>query len=119
MPEMHLRWPGFTFNGGGPFTETKERIQKFKKTWNSRCIYQNDEGKFCYQHQIAYGDFKYLSRRTASDKVLLDKALKIAENAKYDGYQCGVASAVLKFFDKKSVVLLLTQEQELILKTND
>ena len=29
MPEMHLRWPGFTFNGGGPFTETKERIQKF------------------------------------------------------------------------------------------
>ena len=32
-----------------------------------------------------------LARRTASDKILRDKAFKIAKNAKYDGYQRGLA----------------------------
>ena len=36
---------------------------------------------------MAYGDFKDLARRTASDKVLRDKAFNIAKNPKYDGYQ--------------------------------
>ena len=49
-----------------------------------------------------YGDFKDLARRTASDKVLRDKAFNIAKNPKYDGYQRGLASMVYKFFDKKS-----------------
>ena len=31
-----------------------------------------------------------------------DKALKIASDPKYDGYQTGLASMVYKFFDKKS-----------------
>ena len=35
---------------------------------------------------MTYGDFKDLPRRTASDKVLQDKALNIAENPKYHGY---------------------------------
>ena len=51
---------------------------------------------------MAYGDFKDLARRTASDKVLRDKAFNIANNPKYDGYQRGLASMVYKFFDKKS-----------------
>ena len=51
---------------------------------------------------MAYGDFKDLSKRTASDKVLRDKAFKIASDQKYDGYQRGLASMVYKFFDKKS-----------------
>ena len=51
---------------------------------------------------MAYGDFKDLTRRTASDKVLRDKAFNIAKNPKYDGYQRGLASMVYKFFDKKS-----------------
>ena len=50
---------------------------------------------------MAYGDFKDLARRTASDKVLRDKAFNIAKNHKYDGYQRGLASMVYKFFDKK------------------
>ena len=50
----------------------------------------------------AYEDFKNLARRTASDKVLRDKAFNIAKNPKYDGYQRGLASMVYKFFDKKS-----------------
>ena len=51
---------------------------------------------------MAYGDFKDLGRRTASDKVLRDKAFNVAKNPKYDGYQSGLASVVYKFFDKKS-----------------
>ena len=51
---------------------------------------------------MAYGDFKDLARRTASDKILRDKAFNIAKNPKYDGYQRGLASMVYKFFDKKS-----------------
>ena len=51
---------------------------------------------------MAYGVFKDLKRRTASDKILRDKAFNIAKNPKYDGYQRGLASMVYKFFDKKS-----------------
>ena len=51
---------------------------------------------------MAYGDFKDLARRTASDKVLRDKAFNIAKNPKYDGYQRGLASMIYKCFDKKS-----------------
>ena len=45
MPEMHLRQPGFTYSTFGPFTKNKERIQKFKKTGDSRYIYQNELDK--------------------------------------------------------------------------
>ena len=51
---------------------------------------------------MAYRDFKDLAKRTASDKILRDKAFDIAKNPKYDGYQRGLASMVYKFFDKKS-----------------
>ena len=50
---------------------------------------------------MAYGDFKDLAKRIASNKVLRDKAFNIAKNPKYDGYQRGLASMVQKFFDKK------------------
>ena len=40
---------------------------------------------------MAYGDLKIVTRRTASDKLLLDKAFNIAKNPKYDEYQCGLA----------------------------
>ena len=36
---------------------------------------------------MAYGDFKDLARRTASDKILRDKGFNIAKNPKYSGYQ--------------------------------
>ena len=52
---------------------------------------------------MAYRDFKDLVRRTASDKVLRDKAFNIAKNPKYDGYQRGLTSMVFKFFDKKMI----------------
>ena len=53
---------------------------------------------------MAYGDFKDSGRRTASDKILRDKAFNIDKNPKYDGYQGGLASMVYKFLDKKSKV---------------
>ena len=55
---------------------------------------------------MAYGDFKDIARRTASDKFLRDKAFNITRNPKYDGYQRGLASMVYKFFDKKAASLL-------------
>ena len=45
---------------------------------------------------------KRFSKRTQSDKVLKDKALEIASDPNYDGYQKWLASIVYKFFDKKS-----------------
>ena len=51
---------------------------------------------------MAYRNFKDLTRRTASDKIVLDKTFTIAKNPKYDGYQRGLASMVYKWFDKKT-----------------
>ena len=51
---------------------------------------------------LADSDFKDLARRTASDKVLRDKAFNITKNPKYDRYQRGLASMVYKCFHKKS-----------------
>ena len=102
MPEMHLKQPGFTYRACRPFTKNKERIQKFIETGDSNYIYKNELDKACFQHDMAYGDFKDLERRIASDKVLRDKVFNIDKNPKYDGYQRGHASMAYKFFDKKS-----------------
>ena len=50
---------------------------------------------------MAYGDFKDLTRGTASDKILHNKEFDVAKNPKYDGYQRGLASMVYKCFVKK------------------
>ena len=102
MPKMHLRQPGFTCSACGPFTKNTERIQKFKETGDTSYIYKNELDKACFQHDIAYGDFKDLPKRAAADKVLKDNAFKITRDQKYDGYQRGLGSMVYKFFDKKS-----------------
>ena len=81
------------------YKKNKEIIQKFKQTGDSRYIYQKELDKTCFQHDMAYGDFKYL---TASHKILRDKALDIAKNPVYDRYQRALASMVQKFFDKKT-----------------
>ena len=101
MAEMHFKQLGFTYSACGSFTKNKERIQKFKEKGDTSYIYKNKLEKACFQHDMAYGNFiKDLKRSTASDKVLRDKALNIAKNPKYDGYQRGFASMVYKFFDK-------------------
>ena len=72
----------------------KERIQKFKEIGDTNYIYKNELDKACFQHDVAYGYFKDLPKRTVSDKVLRDKA--------FNGYQRGLVSIVYKFFVKNS-----------------
>ena len=50
---------------------------------------------------MTYEDIKDLTRRTTSDKILLDKVFNIAKNRTFDGYQRGLASMLYIFFDKK------------------
>ena len=100
MPGMHLRQIRFICSACGPFIKNKERIQKLKETGDLRFIYQKELDKAYFQHDMVYGDFKDVIRRTASDKILRDKALYIAKNPTYDGYQRGLASMVYKCFDK-------------------
>ena len=102
MPEMHLRQPEVTYSVCGPFTKNKQRIQKFMQTGDTNYIYKNELDKACFQHDMAYGKYKDLEKRTQSDKVLKDKSFAIANNPKYDGYQRGLVSILYKFFDKKS-----------------
>ena len=104
MTEMHLKQPGLlqlimlvVYS-----QKNKERTEKFMQTGNTDFIYKNELDKACFQHNMAYGKSKDLAKRTQSDKVLTDKAFKIASDPKYDGYQRGLASMVYKFFDKKS-----------------
>ena len=101
MPEKHLRHPEFTYSASGPFTKNKEIIKKFKETGDTKYIYKNELDKVCFQHVMAYGDFKDLARRTVSDKDLRYKAFNIAKNPKYGG-QRGLNSMVYKFSDKIS-----------------
>ena len=89
------------------FTKNKKT---FKETGDSRYIYRNEIDKDCFQHDMTFNeilmrflwDFKYLAKRTASYKILRDKAFSIAKNAKHYAYQRDFASMVYNFFDKKS-----------------
>ena len=100
--EMHLRQPPFTYSACVPFTKNKERIKKFKETGDMKYIYGNELNKACFQHDMAYRDFKDLAKRTAADKVLRNKTFNIAKDPKYDGYQRGLASIFYKFFNKNT-----------------
>ena len=88
MPEMHLRLTSKDLHIVLVFHSVKK---------DSRYIYQNELDKACFQHDMAYGDFKDLNGRTFVDKVF-----NIAKEPKYDGYVCKLASMVYKFFDKKT-----------------
>ena len=63
------------------------------------------------QHDMAYNIFKDLEKITQSDIVLKNKALKIASNPKYNGYERGLASMIYKCFDKISKGSCLKENQ--------
>ena len=77
MPEMDLKQSGFTYSACGPFTKNKQRIRKFKETEDTKYIYRNELDRFCFQHDMAYGDLKDLKRRKQSDKFLKSRHLKL------------------------------------------
>ena len=56
---------------------------------------------------MTHKDFKGLTRRTNSDKILCDKVFNLAKNPKYYGYQRSLASMVYEFFEKKLSVATL------------
>ena len=51
---------------------------------NTDQIYKNDLDKACFEHDMAYGKYKDLAKRTESDKYLRIKAFKIASNPNQD-----------------------------------
>ena len=51
---------------------------------------------------MPWGDFKDLSRRTASDKVLHDKAFNVTKNQNMMDIKRELTSMVDRFFDKHS-----------------
>ena len=58
---------------------------------DTNSIYKKELDKTCFQHDMAYGKTYDLIKRVPSDKVLKDKAFKIASDPNYKK----------KFFDKK------------------
>ena len=80
------------------------------QTGNTFYIQKNDLDKAYFQHDVAYGTFKDLTKSTQSDKNLWDKAFEIASYPKYDGYQRGLSSIVYNFFDKKSTGSVIKNE---------
>ena len=43
-------------------------MQKFEEAGHSQYIYPNELDKTCFQHDMVYGYFEDLTRRTVSDK---------------------------------------------------
>ena len=89
MPEMHLGQPQFTYSACGPFTQHKQRIQKFNETGDTNYIYKDGLDKACFTHDAVYSDSRDLTKRTVEDKILKNRAFNIAKDPKYDGYQRG------------------------------
>ena len=52
-----------------------DHLQKTKKEYKKNT-------RTCFQQGMAYGDFNNSARRTASDKILRDKAFNITKNPK-------------------------------------
>ena len=98
MPETHLRKPSYTHSVPGPFNKNKDRIEGFMPAGNTDYIYKNNLDKACFQHYMAYDEYKGLNKRIQSDKVLRDKAFKSTSNANYYGFRRGLASMVYKAF---------------------
>ena len=80
------------------------------QTRHTGFIYKNELDKVYFQLDMGYGKAKDLAKRTQSDKVLREKAFKIASDRKYNGYQRGLASMVYQLFDKKSSGSGITNE---------
>ena len=80
MPELHIKQLGFTYSACRPFTKNKERIQEFMQTGHRNQIYKNKLDEACFQHDMAYEDFKDLAKRTAAGRVLKGKAFNCKQS---------------------------------------
>ena len=85
--------------------KTKKRLRssgKLETRLNWKFIYKNNLDKACFQHDMFYGKYKGLTKKTQSGNVLREKLFEIASNPRFDGYQRGLASLVYRFLEKKS-----------------
>ena len=109
MPEMHLKQPAFTYSACGPFTKSKERIEKFMQTGNKDFLYKNELDKPCFQHDMAYGKSKHLVKRTQSEQ---DKVIQNMTVIKEDWLQWVISFLIknpLRLINIVEVVLLMNQ----------
>ena len=60
--------------------KTKKNYKSFKKQKIHDMFIKKKLDKACFQYDMAYEGFNDLTRRTASNKTLHDKALSIAKN---------------------------------------
>ena len=70
------------------YKKQQRNKRKKKETGDSRYICQNKLDHACFQHEVAYGDFKDLAR-----------------TKKYDGCQRGLASMIYNFLIKNPLLL--------------
>ena len=87
--------------------KNKERIQTFKETGDSRYIYQNELDKACFQHDMVYGGFKDLARRTASDKILCNKHLILLKIQNMMDINADLLQWCVDFLIKKLLIVVL------------
>ena len=103
MPKMHLWDPKVKiYSACGPFTRHKQRINDFMGDGKLSHITKNRSDAACFQHDSTYNEYKDSLNRKKSNVALKKKALKIATDPKFDGYQKGLASMVWSFFDKRT-----------------
>ena len=108
---MHLKHPRFTCIDFGPFAKNKERIPKIKEPEDTKYIYRNELDKPCFQHDMAYEDFKDLARIT----------FNIAKNPKFEENQEFLLLWLKNSLIKRSVELISLHLQKnllLIMKLN-
>ena len=86
MTKLHKKHPEFTYSASRPFVKHRERIQKFKEESDSNYIYKKKLYKTCFAYDAVYADSKNLTKITVLDRVLNNRAYKIALNPKYDEY---------------------------------
>ena len=102
LPDLHLRQLVFIYSAHGPFTNNRQRTQKFGEKGNLKYIYQNELDKACFAHDAAYSDRKDLAKITISGNFLNERTYQIALNPQYDRYLRRLASMVYRFFEKKA-----------------
>ena len=58
----------------------KKELKSFMQTGNTDFFYKNELDKPCFQHHMAYGKWKDLTKWTQSDKVLKHLHLRVIQN---------------------------------------
>ena len=68
-----------------PFTKTSRKLV----SGDNDVSIQMNQAKPVFNIYTTYGAYKGVTKKSGSDKVLCDKAIAIASNPHFYGYQCG------------------------------